>query len=173
MIETLRRLSPGMVAAALIPFAGIGVLRGQAPDAAWDITVPLGETREIAFTAEEGTWMSVDISPDGRWIVFDLLGHIYRMPATGGDAVALTQASGIAMNYHPRISPDGREIAFVSDRGGQDNLWVMNADGSDPRLIRGDMHSRRACVRYRLLQGAVGVGVRQLQHRTMARDSTG
>src|SRR5262245_57200936 len=101
----------------------------------WDPMVPRGKTREIDFTTTEGTWMSVDISPDGQWIVFDLLGQIYRVPAAGGEAVCLTQNSGIAVNYHPRISPDGREIAFTSDRKGQDNLWVMGADGSNPRPV--------------------------------------
>lgn len=103
--------------------------------ATWDVTKPRGQTREIDFTTSEGTWMSVDLSPDGQWIVFDLLAHIYRIRATGGEAESLTQDSGIAINIHPRISPDGRLIAFVSDRGGQNNLWVMNADGSNPRLV--------------------------------------
>ena len=62
-----------------------------------------------------GTWISVDIAPDGRWIVFDLLGHIYQVAAEGGEAECLTQDSGIALNYHPRISPDGKEIAFIPD----------------------------------------------------------
>jgi Tol biopolymer transport system component len=79
--------------------------------------------------------MSVDISPDGRWIVFDLLAHIYRMPVEGGQAESITQNSGIALNYQPRYSPDGRQIAFVSDRTGQNNLWVMDADGSNPRPV--------------------------------------
>ncbi len=106
---------------------------------AWDVTRPRGRTREIDFTTDEGTWMSVDLSPDGRWIVFDLLGHIYRVASSGGLAESLTQSSGIAVNYHPRISPDGTEIAFISDRGGQANLWVMKADGSAPRPIHLEM----------------------------------
>ncbi|HEX7118867.1 MAG TPA: amidohydrolase family protein [Longimicrobiales bacterium] len=101
----------------------------------WDVTLARGETREIDFTTDEGTWLSVDVSPDGRWVVFDLLGHIYRVPIDGGAAEVLTQESGVALNYHPRYSPDGRHIAFISDREGQNNLWIMGADGSDPRPV--------------------------------------
>lgn len=106
-----------------------------APAAAWDTTLARGATRDIAFTTSEGTWMSVDISADGRWIVFDLLGHVYRVPVAGGTAECLTQSSGVAMNFQPRFSPDGRTIAFISDRGGQNNLWLMDADGANPRAV--------------------------------------
>src|SRR5262245_58807556 len=85
----------------------------------WDVTQARGTARTIDFTTSEGTDMTVDIAADGRWIVFDLLGHIYRMAATGGPAESLTQNSGVALNFEPRISPDGRHIAFVSDREGQ------------------------------------------------------
>ena len=108
----------------------------------WDVTHPRGQTREIDFRTEEGTWMAVDISPDGRWILFDLLGHIYRVPTEGGEAECLTQESGIAINFHPRYSPDGREIAFVSDRRGQMNLWVMKANGSSPEPVFLDLDTR-------------------------------
>ena len=86
--------------------------------------------------------MSMDITPDGQWIVFDLLGHVYRMPAAGGTAESLTQGSGIAMNIEPRISPDGKRIAFVSDRGGQNNLWVMDLDGGNPTSVYLDPGAR-------------------------------
>jgi Tol biopolymer transport system component len=116
-------------------------------DPPWDVSQPRGKVREIDFTIQEGTWMSVDLSPDGKWIVFDLLGHVYRLPASGGEAECLTQSSGVALNIHPRFSPDGKRIAFVSDRGGHPHLWVMNADGSDPREIPTD-------PMYRFLQPA-------------------
>lgn len=112
------------------------------PAERWDVTKARGETREIDFSTSEGTWMSADLSPDGRWIVFDLLAHIYRVPAEGGEAQCLTQSSGVATNYHPRFSPDGQTIAFVSDRQGQNNLWVMNADGSQPRAVFADKEVR-------------------------------
>jgi Tol biopolymer transport system component len=100
-----------------------------------------GQTRDIDFTTSEGTWTSADLSPDRTWIAFDLLGHIYRMPAAGGDATVLTQNSGVALNFQPRISPDGKTIAFITDRRGQYNLWVMNADGSNQRAVFTDLNS--------------------------------
>ena len=102
---------------------------------AWDVRAPRGLTRGIDFVTDQGTWMSVDVSPDGRFLVFDLLGHVYRLPSSGGEAELLTGDSGIALNFHPRYSPDGRQIAFISDRGGQNNLWVMSDDGTQPRAI--------------------------------------
>jgi Tol biopolymer transport system component len=113
--------------------------RAQKPDkpaeSTWDTTQARGKTRDIDFTTSEGTWMSVDVSPDGRWLVFDLLAQIYRLPVEGGEAQCLTQDSGVALNFHPRISPDGKSIAFISDRKGQNNLWIMDADGKNPRPV--------------------------------------
>jgi len=102
-------------------------------DPAAEINTPRPDARQIAFEASEGTWMSVDLSPDGQTIVFDLLGDIYSVPVAGGPAQALT--SGPAFDWHPRFSPDGRTIAFTSDRGGIDNLWLMDADGRNPRAL--------------------------------------
>jgi Tol biopolymer transport system component len=108
----------------------------------WDVTAARGTTREIRFQAAEGTFMSVDVSPDGTWLVFDLLAHIYRLPIEGGEATCLTAASGVALNFHPTISPDGKTIAFVSDRAGQNNLWIMDADGGNPRPVALDPNVR-------------------------------
>jgi Tol biopolymer transport system component/imidazolonepropionase-like amidohydrolase len=95
--------------------------------------LPLKPSRTIEFDTEEGTWMTVDVSPDGKWIVFDLLGDIYLLPISGGEARALTR--GMAWDAQPRFSPDGRSIVFISDRGGNDNIWIMQADGRNPRPV--------------------------------------
>lgn len=96
-------------------------------------TLPLEPTRKIAFPTEEGTALQIDVTPDGRTIVFDLLGDIYALPASGGAARALSR--GMAFDTQPTVSPDGTRIAFVSDRSGADNLWTMKRDGSDPRQV--------------------------------------
>ena len=137
-----------ILALALLVLAPTAVARAQdKPDPAkpaWDVTLARGKTRDIDFTTTEGTWMSVDQSPDQSWLVFDLLGHIYRMPAAGGEATVLTQSSGVAVNYQPRLSPDGKLIAFISDRGNQANLWVMNTDGSNPKAVYTDPSAQAA-----------------------------
>jgi len=101
---------------------------------AWDVNAPPGaRLRQVPISVNEGTWMNVDVSPDGRTIAFDLLGDIYVMSINGGTPTRIT--SGLAFDMQPRFSPDGRLIAFTSDRGGGDNIWVMNADGSGARAI--------------------------------------
>lgn len=92
-----------------------------------------GEISTVNFTTDEGTWMNLDVSPDGETIVFDLLGDIYTVPMAGGQATQLT--SGAAYDIQPRFSPDGSQISFTSDRAGGDNIWVMAADGSDAKQI--------------------------------------
>jgi len=103
------------------------------PDVAADINKPRADARKITFTTSEATWSSLDVSPDGQTIVFDLLGDIYALPIAGGAAKRLT--SGPAYDAQPRFSPDGKTIAFTSDRGGIDNVWTMNADGSAPQAL--------------------------------------
>ncbi len=99
----------------------------------WDVNNPPGNFKEIEFTVNEGTWMNLDVSPDGKTIVFDLMGDIYKIPITGGKAEVLRE--GLAYEVQPRFSPDGKKILFTSDAGDADNVWVMNADGSDARQI--------------------------------------
>jgi Tol biopolymer transport system component len=90
--------------------------------------LPLTPARQLHLQVSQGTWMSLDLSPDRRTIVFDLLGDIYVLPAGGGEARAITR--GLPFDTQPVFSPDGKWIAFVSDRSGSDNLWIMRANGT-------------------------------------------
>jgi Tol biopolymer transport system component len=91
--------------------------------------LPLEAARMARFTTTKGSWMSVDVSPDGQRVVFDLLGDLYTLPIAGGTAQRLTH--GMAFDAMPRWSPDGKRIAFITDRSGGRNLWTIAADGSD------------------------------------------
>jgi Tol biopolymer transport system component/imidazolonepropionase-like amidohydrolase len=122
---------------ALLVSAPGGALLAQTGEA--DQGLPLEPARWARFTTSEGTWLSLDVSPDGQTIVFDMLGDIYTIPAAGGTATRLTQ--GIAHDVQPRFSPDGDEIVFISDRSGDDNVWIMAADGSDVRPVTRDVAS--------------------------------
>lgn len=99
----------------------------------WDVNAIPGEARSISIDTRSGTWMSLDVSPDGQTIAFDLLGDIYTLPIAGGEARSIN--SGLAWSMQPRFSPDGGEIAYTSDAAGGDNIWIMNADGSDARQL--------------------------------------
>ena len=124
---------PPVVAPGEAPVATPPVEGDKAEDAKWDVQNPPGPSRDIPIDVTRGTWMSVDVSPDGSTLVFDLLGDIYVMPVSGGEARAI--ASGVAWDMQPKWSPDGRHIAFTSDRAGGDNIWIMEADGSNPVQI--------------------------------------
>jgi len=125
----------------MAPF--IALAADEAPP--WDVNAPRGEVRHARFATDEGTWLNLDVSPDGRRIVFDLLGDLYLLPIAGGEATRLT--SGPAFDLQPRFSPDGREISFTSDRGGGDNIWRLPLDGGEPVQVTRE--------KFRLLNNAV------------------
>ncbi len=118
----------------------------QDKDKKWDVNNPPGAVyKEVSFTVNEGTWMNVDVSPDGKEITFDMLGDIYTMPVNGGTAKVLRQ--GLAYEVQPRFSPDGKKILFTSDAGGGDNIWMMDKDGSNAKQVTKES--------FRLLNNAV------------------
>ena len=95
--------------------------------------LPLEAARKIEIKSSEGSWISLDVSPDGKTIAFDFLGDIYLMPITGGAAKQFT--SGMAFDTHPRFSPDGKNILFISDRTGSDNVWYFSVDKKDSTQV--------------------------------------
>ncbi|MGJ8564604.1 MAG: amidohydrolase family protein [Alphaproteobacteria bacterium] len=98
-----------------------------------DQGLPLKSAREIEFTTSTGTALSLDVSPDGNSIVFDMLGDIYVLKTVGGTAKAIT--SNMALDTEPVYSPDGSKVLFLSDRSGAENLWVTDTDGLNARQI--------------------------------------
>ncbi|HSG49214.1 MAG TPA: amidohydrolase family protein [Longimicrobiales bacterium] len=132
-----RRPLPIPALALALSAALVAPLALHAQAAATPEGLPLEPARWARFTTTEATWTSLDVSPDGATIVFDMLGDLYSIPATGGTATRLT--SGMAHDMQPRISPDGRTVVFVSDRSGDENVWLMDADGGNVRpLTKGD-----------------------------------
>jgi len=98
--------------------------------------LPLEPTRKIQFTTDKGTWMSVDVSPDGKTIIFDMMGDLYTIPVSGGKAIRITE--GMPYDVHPRYSPDGKSILFISDKSGSDNLWTMDLESKEQKQLTKD-----------------------------------
>ncbi len=91
----------------------------------WDVNGDHGGTvKSIQYSVEKGTWLNIDVSPNGDQLVFDMLGDIYLMPASGGKATRII--GDRSMDIQPQFSPDGSKIAFTSDRDGGDNIWVYD-----------------------------------------------
>ncbi|MSR02672.1 MAG: hypothetical protein EXR94_08030 [Gemmatimonadetes bacterium] len=127
------RIDKFLLVGLILAFGGpLLELSAQEPKR-WSVETPTGPTRPLAFDATEGTWMSLAVSPDGRFMAFDLLGSIYEIPIVGGTARRLTE--GRSWNLFPRYSPDGRLIAFSSDRSGSHNIWVMDRQGAGLRNV--------------------------------------
>lgn len=137
MNRSIRAASRLALAVSLAATAAPALAAKAKESPKWDVSAPPGMTvRQVPIAVEEGTWMNIDVSPDGQTIAFDLLGDIYTMPIAGGTPTRI--AEGLAYETQPRFSPDGKRISFTSDRGGADNIWIMNRDGSDKRALTGE-----------------------------------
>lgn len=119
-----------ILACSLLTLASLTALAADSPE----VDAVLAPETQFNATVTQGTWMDLDVSPNGELIVFSLLGNLYTLPIAGGQATALTGGDK-GWYQHPRFSPDGDRIAYTSDIGGGDNLWVMDANGSNPRQI--------------------------------------
>jgi tricorn protease len=87
-------------------------------------------TAGTAAAGERASWLRYPaISPDGTTIVFSYRGDLYRVPAEGGLATQLTVHD--AHDTMPVWSPDGKTIAFASDRYGNLDVFVMPAEGGE------------------------------------------
>src|ERR1035437_9332939 len=133
----LSRLLRSCLVLAFSTFSAAALARQGAPAAGGPATppqtLPLKATRTHEFTTTKGTWISLDISPDGQSIVFDMLGQLYTLPIAGGTAKAIT--NGLAYNSQPRFSRAGKKIVFISDHSGGDNVWTMSLDLKDTAQI--------------------------------------
>lgn len=131
------KLTRALATLCLTLLASVVSATQEAPkEATWDVNAPFGPTTELDYETTEGTWVNVDVSPDGTQLVFDLLGDLYVMPVEGtGSGLATRITEGAAFDMQPRYSPDGSLIAYASDRDGATNLWVARPDGTEPRQV--------------------------------------
>ncbi len=134
LLAALVFCSATLAGAQAPPAATSPVAAGAKPEPPkWDVNNPPGPRKTIPIDTTTGTWINLDVSPDGKEIVFDLLGDLYALPINGGAAKSLT--SGMAWDMQPRFSPDGKKIAFTSDRAGGDNIWLIDRDGTHPQQV--------------------------------------
>ena len=102
--------------------------------------LPIIPNRTIPIETSEGSWLSLDISPDGKTIAFDMLGDIYTMPFGGGDAIPFS--TGMTFDSQPRFSPDGKSLVFISDKSGSENVWIVSIDKKDTLQLTKDSNQR-------------------------------
>jgi Tol biopolymer transport system component/imidazolonepropionase-like amidohydrolase len=129
----MRRTIASIVVSLAVGLSATAIDNSSGGDGPWKVDDAHGPTHVVSFTTDEATWLPLDVHPDGQHIVFSLLGDLYLLPIEGGEAKRIT--SGPAYDAQPRFSPDGKWIAFASDRGGIENLWVCDLEGKNARAV--------------------------------------
>jgi Tol biopolymer transport system component len=122
------------------PDGGAGAPAPAPTPTDWDVNAAHGPGKDANFTVNEGTWLGLDVSPDGTKVLFDLLGDLYTVPVAGGPATRLTTSVSWETDAH--WSPDGKRIVYTSDADGNENLWTMSPDGSAARAITKEQGDR-------------------------------
>ncbi|MEM7372100.1 MAG: amidohydrolase family protein [Bacteroidota bacterium] len=122
----------------LLTFAQEDSKKEALPDSLKKATkeLPLEPERTYQLKTSEGTWMSLDVSPDGKQIAFDLVGDIYLMPIEGGKAKRVI--GDLSFETHPKFSPDGTSLTFTSDRSGSENIWTFDLESEEWKQISKD-----------------------------------
>lgn len=124
------------------PDANLGAV-GEDPgdsegDDGWDITAAHGPTRDVDLSLDEGTWMTVSVHGDR--FVTDLLGDLFIGDLAGGPLAPLT--TGAAWDIEPAWSPDGRTIAYASDEGGNENIWLVDVETGERTQLTEESEAR-------------------------------
>ena len=148
-INTMKKLSLSLIASAMLAsgiaptFAQEAMSQNKEENGYdvenWDVNNPPYALNEAAISTTETTWSSLDVAPNGKFMIFDMLGDLYKVDIDGGDASPLTQ--DFAWNIHPSISPDGKQVAFISDRDGLSNVWIMDIDGENLHQVTSEKNN--------------------------------
>lgn len=94
-----------VLACSLLALASLTAVASESPG----VDAALAPETQLQTTVSRGTWMDLDVSPNGERIVFSLLGNLYILPVAGGQATAITGGDK-GWYMHPRFSPDGQRI---------------------------------------------------------------
>ena len=127
-----RKISIAVAVGLFLPLL-LSAAQAQQDAKKWDVSAPTWPEDEAGVRHDGRDVDERRCQPRRTQIVFDLLGDIYVMPIGGGATPATRMPSGPAFDMQPRFSPDGKRIAFTSDRDGLWNIWTMDVERARTR----------------------------------------